>query len=70
MEIFVNSPYYCIQPMRSPIDLEQPDEQIWAFVEEHARKQKKFRLREDWLQEMKAKMAATADKRRREFQSR
>ena len=44
--------------------------QIWAFVEEHARKQKKFRLREDWLQEMKAKMAATADKRRREFQSR
>ena len=28
VEIFVNSPYYCIQPMRSPIDLEQSDEQV------------------------------------------
>jgi hypothetical protein len=57
VELFVNTDFYCIQPMRAPINLEQPDDLIWAQVEAHARKQKNFKPRSQWLGEMKEKMA-------------
>lgn len=57
IELFVNTDFYCIQPMREPVNLDQPNDQIWAMIEAHARKQKNFRPRSEWLVEMTARMA-------------
>ncbi|MBV4397168.1 VOC family protein [Advenella alkanexedens] len=56
LEIFMDTPWYCDQPLREPIDLELSDEQIMAKAEAIARKYPKFKLRSEWHEEMRQLM--------------
>ena len=33
IELFVDTPWYCKQPMRIPMDMNLPDEKLWAWAE-------------------------------------
>lgn len=52
----MDTPWYCDQPLREPIDLELSDEQIMAKAEAIARKYPKFKLRSEWHEEMRQLM--------------
>ena len=52
LEIFMDTPWYCEQPLREPIDLDQADDAIMARAEAIARSRPKFRPRAQWLAEM------------------
>ena len=45
IEIFVNSQFYCYQPIRGDIDLDATEAEIWAAVETHAKAQENFKTR-------------------------
>lgn len=48
IEIFLDTPWYCEQPLREPVDISQSDEAIMAHSESLARSRPKFQAREDW----------------------
>lgn len=52
LEIFMDTPWYCEQPLREPIDLDQADDAIMARAETIARSRPKFRSRTQWMAEM------------------
>lgn len=52
LELFIDTPWYVNQPMRVPVDLSLPDEQIMANAEAHARVLPGFRPRSEWRAEM------------------
>lgn len=52
VELFVDTPWYVTQPMRVPVDLSLPDEQIMSQAEAHARSLPGFRPRAQWRAEM------------------
>ena len=56
LEVFIDSPWYCEQPLREPIDLDQDDDLIWARAEAIARSRPKFQLRSVWQAEMARRM--------------
>jgi catechol-2,3-dioxygenase len=56
LEVFIDSPWYCEQPLREPIDLDLSDEQIMAQVEKLARSRPNFRSRAQWVSEMEQLM--------------
>jgi len=56
LEVFLDMPWYCEQPLREPIDLDQSDEAVMAAAEALARSRPKFRSREQWISEMKQLM--------------
>jgi catechol-2,3-dioxygenase len=56
LEVFVDMPWYCEQPLREPLDLGQTDEQILAAAEALARSRPKFRSRADWVADMERLM--------------
>lgn len=58
LEVFVDTPWYCEQPLREPIDLEQSDEQIMAAAERIARATPGFVMREQWVEKMRQLMQA------------
>jgi len=60
LEVFMDMPWYCEQPLREPIDLDQSDEAVMAFAEALARSRPKFRSRAQWVSEMKALMGYTS----------
>jgi catechol 2,3-dioxygenase len=60
LEIFLDTPWYCEQPLRQPIDLSQSDEAIMASTEALARSQPKFRSREVWQLELAKLMGTSA----------
>ena len=45
IELFVNSQFYCYQPIRGDIDLDATEVEIWAAVETHAKAQENFKTR-------------------------
>lgn len=53
LELFIDTPWYVNQPMRVPVDLTLPEEEIMADAERHARALPGFRPRSEW----RAKMA-------------
>jgi len=55
IELFVDTPWYCRQPMRIAMDMNLPDEKLWAWAEAEARKQPDFMAVEEW----RAKLART-----------
>ena len=57
IEVFVDTPWYCEQPLREPVDLSLSDEAILAQAEATARCLPKFKSREAWQREMAQKMA-------------
>jgi len=60
LEVFLDTPWYCEQPLREAIDLDQSDEAVMAFAEALARSRPKFRSRADWIAEMAQRMGYKA----------
>lgn len=56
LEVFLDTPWYCEQPVREPIDLDLPDEQVMARAEAQARSRPNFQPRAQWLARMQALM--------------
>ena len=52
LEVFMDMPWYCEQPLREAIDLDQSDEAVMAAAEALARSRPKFRSRAQWQSEM------------------
>lgn len=56
LEVFMNTPWYCYQPLREPIDFEASDEQVLAQAEAIARRTPRFMPRAEWRQQMQDRM--------------
>jgi catechol-2,3-dioxygenase len=52
VEIFIDTPWYCEQPVREPIDLNLPDEEVMQIALSSAKSRPGFCSREDWLKKM------------------
>ena len=61
LEVFMDMPWYCEQPLREPIDLDQPDAAILARAEAIARSRPKFQPRAQWQAEMTRRMGCTEE---------
>ncbi len=57
LEVFIDTAWYCDQPIKESIDFSQSDEQIRDQVERIARSGAKFMTRDEWVQRMRALMA-------------
>lgn len=57
LEIFMDTPWYCDQPLRQPIDLSQDDEGVMAQALSIAQRAPKFMPRTQWRADMAARMA-------------
>lgn len=60
IEVFMDMPWYCEQPLREPIDLDQSDQAVMAAAEALARSRPRFRSRAQWVAEMEQLMGYTA----------
>ncbi|SFN19567.1 VOC family protein [Variovorax sp. OV329] len=56
LELFMDTPWYCEQPLREPIDIAQPDEAILAQAEAIAKRFPKFMSRAEWQAEVARRM--------------
>jgi catechol 2,3-dioxygenase len=56
LEVFFDTPWYCEQPLREPVDLEQPDDALMAQSEAVARARPGFKPRAQWVAEMRERM--------------
>lgn len=56
LEVFMDSPWYCEQPLRETIDLDLPDDELMAFAEALARSRPRFQPRSQWMAEMARRM--------------
>jgi catechol 2,3-dioxygenase len=56
LELFMDTPWYCEQPLREPIDLGQPDEAILAQAEAIAKRHARFMSRAQWQAEVARRM--------------
>jgi catechol-2,3-dioxygenase len=52
LEIFLDTPWHCEQPLREPIDLGQSDEAVMAHAEALARSRPNFKPRAVWQAEL------------------
>ena len=48
LELFVDTPWYCRQPVRVPMNMEMDDAALWAWAEAEARKQPDFMPVDEW----------------------
>jgi catechol 2,3-dioxygenase-like lactoylglutathione lyase family enzyme len=48
IELFIDTPWYCRQPQRIPMDMSLSDRELWAWVEAEARKQPDFMPVDEW----------------------
>ncbi|HTD91424.1 MAG TPA: VOC family protein [Burkholderiales bacterium] len=60
VELLIDTPWYVPQPHRLPVNLDQPDDDIWAGIEKHCRDTPGFKSRADWAVDIEQKIAATA----------
>jgi catechol-2,3-dioxygenase len=60
IEAFVDTPWYCEQPLREIIDLNDDDAMIFAQSEKIARSRPKFQLRSTWQAEVASRMGYTS----------
>ena len=56
IELFFDTPWYCEQPVREPVDLSLPDEHILAETERLARSRPGFATREAWMADLASRM--------------
>lgn len=61
LEVFMDTPWYCEQPLREPIDLDQPDEAIMARAEAIVRSRPRFQSRAQWQAGMARLMGLPSD---------
>lgn len=57
LEIFMDTPWYCDQPLRQPIELSQDDQSVLEQARGIAERAPKFMPRAQWRAEMAARMA-------------
>ena len=60
LEVFMDTPWYCEQPLREAIDLDQNDDIVMAQSETLARSRPKFQSRAEWLDSMERLMGYSA----------
>jgi catechol 2,3-dioxygenase-like lactoylglutathione lyase family enzyme len=48
IELFVDTPWYVTQPLRVPMDMSMPDQELWRWAEKQARATPGYRPVEDW----------------------
>ena len=48
IELFVDTPWYVVQPMRIPMDMSLSDEALWSWAEKSARELPGYKPVEDW----------------------
>lgn len=60
LEVFMDTPWYCEQPLREPVDLDQNDDIVMAQSETLARSRPKFQSRAEWLVSMERLMGYSA----------
>lgn len=48
IELFVDTPWHCRQPVRVPMDMKLRDEELWQWAEREARKQPDFMPIDEW----------------------
>ena len=58
LELFFDTPWYCEQPVREPVDLSRSDEDILADTERLARSRPGFETREAWMAGLASRMCA------------
>jgi catechol 2,3-dioxygenase-like lactoylglutathione lyase family enzyme len=58
LELFMDTPWYCEQPLREPVDFSRSDEQILAQAEAIARGRPRFMPRSQWQAELARQMEA------------
>jgi catechol-2,3-dioxygenase len=58
LELFVDTPWYCAQPCREPVDFSRSDAEILAETERIARALPGFKPRAAWMAELGARMGA------------
>jgi len=56
LEVFMDMPWYCEQPLREPIDLDQPDEQVFEQARQLASSRPRFQSRAAWQAAMARRM--------------
>jgi catechol 2,3-dioxygenase len=56
LEVFLDTPWYCEQPLREPIDIDRPDAEVMAQAEALARSRPRFRSRSEWHADMERLM--------------
>ncbi len=56
LEVFMDMPWYCEQPLREPIDIDQSDEAVMAQAEALARSRPRFQTRAEWMAQMARRM--------------
>ena len=56
IELFIDTPWYCHQPVRMPMDMKMSDDELWRSVEAEARKQPDFKPVKKWRAEVASKM--------------
>lgn len=61
LELFMDTPWYCDQPLREPIDLAQSDDAILAQAEAIARRFPKFMSRAQWQADVARRMQEDQD---------
>jgi len=59
IEIFVDTPWYTPQPVREPLDLSQPADQIRKQTEEFCRSRARFQSDTAWRRDLADKIAAS-----------
>ena len=60
IELFCDTPWYVDQPMVIPMDMSLPDDELWAWIEDTARKLPGFKPVEEWREEITRRMAKRA----------
>ena len=56
IELFVDTPWYVTQPLRIAMDMSLPDEALWKWAEDHARKLPGFRPVEEWRADLEKRL--------------
>ena len=56
LEVFMDTPWYCIQPLREPIDFACSDEAVMQQAEHIARNSLRFMPRSEWRAQMQERM--------------
>ena len=62
IEVFMDTQWYCDQPLKASIDFNQSDEEIMNQVNAIAQAAPKFMPRSEWVQQMHTLMNSTNDK--------
>ena len=64
VELLTGTPWYIPQPIRFDVDLDLPDDQLWASVEARCRSMPGFKTREAWEADIARRIAEASATRR------